>query len=52
LAPAFEAYHTGEYRAAIGFAMRVNIPGYFWVPLTTAAARWDSWVTSTPSRSC
>ncbi|MBA2259895.1 MAG: hypothetical protein H0W18_13445 [Acidobacteria bacterium] len=38
LAPLFHAYHKGDYRAAVGFAMRVNIPGYFWVPATTAAA--------------
>jgi serine/threonine protein kinase/tetratricopeptide (TPR) repeat protein len=38
LPPLFEAYYNGDYRAAIGIAMRVNIPGYFWVPLTTAAA--------------
>jgi tetratricopeptide (TPR) repeat protein len=38
LAPLFHAYHKGDYRAAAGFAMRVNIPGYFWVPAMTAAA--------------
>ena len=38
LAPLFHAYHKGDYRAAADFALRVNIPGYFWVPATTAAA--------------
>jgi non-specific serine/threonine protein kinase len=38
LAPAFNAYHKGDYREAIAVAKRVNIPGYFWVPATTAAA--------------
>jgi tetratricopeptide (TPR) repeat protein len=38
LAPTFHAYHRGEYREAIAVAKRVNIPNYFWVPATTAAA--------------
>ena len=38
LAPAFNAFHKGDYREAIAAAKRVNIPGYFWVPATTAAA--------------
>ena len=38
LAPSFNAYHKGDYREAIAIAKRVNIPGYFWVPATTAAA--------------
>ncbi|MBA2259709.1 MAG: hypothetical protein H0W18_12510, partial [Acidobacteria bacterium] len=38
LAPLFHAYYKGDYQAAVGFAMRVNIPGYFWVPLAAAAA--------------
>jgi TolB-like protein/cytochrome c-type biogenesis protein CcmH/NrfG len=38
LAPLFHAHHKGDYRAAVGFATRINIPGYFWVPLTVAAA--------------
>lgn len=36
--PAFNAYHQGDYREAIAVAKRINIPGYFWVPATTAAA--------------
>jgi tetratricopeptide (TPR) repeat protein len=38
LVPLFNAFRKGDYRAAVDFAMRVNIPGYFWVPATTAAA--------------
>jgi TolB-like protein len=38
MAPAFNAFHKGDYREAIATATRVNIPGYFWVPVTTAAA--------------
>jgi TolB-like protein len=38
LAPLFDAYNRGDYREAIAVARRVNIPGYFWVPVTTAAA--------------
>ena len=38
LAPLFHAHHKGDYRGAVSLAARINIPGYFWVPLTVAAA--------------
>jgi len=38
LAPTFNAYRTRDYRAAIDAALRIQIPNYFWVPLTCAAA--------------
>jgi adenylate cyclase len=38
LAPIFHAHYQGDYRGAASLAMRINIPGYFWVPLTVAAA--------------
>jgi TolB-like protein/Tfp pilus assembly protein PilF len=38
LPPLFHAMHARDYHAAVAFAMRVNIPGYFFVSLTKAAA--------------
>jgi len=38
LAAIFNAYRTRDYRAAIDAALRVQMPGYFWVPATCAAA--------------
>jgi adenylate cyclase len=38
LAGIFNAYRTHDYRAAIDIALRVQMPGYFWVPVTCAAA--------------
>jgi len=38
LATAFNAYRTRDYRAAIDAALRIQMPGYFWIPATCAAA--------------
>jgi len=38
LATIFNAYRTRDYRAAVDAALRVQMPGYFWVPVTCAAA--------------
>jgi adenylate cyclase len=38
LTPLFHAFHRGDDRAAVACARRVNMPGYFWVPFTMAAA--------------
>ena len=38
LPPLFHALHARDYHAAVGFARRVNIPGYFFVSLTKAVA--------------
>ncbi len=35
---AYNAYRTGDYRGALGFALKINIPGYFFTHLITAAA--------------
>lgn len=35
---AYNAYLKGDYRGALGFALNVNIPGYFFTHLLTAAA--------------
>ncbi len=38
LATVFNAYRTRDYRAAIDAALRIQMPGYFWIPATCAAA--------------
>ncbi len=38
LAAVFGAYHKRDYRASVDAASRINIPGYFWGPATSAAA--------------
>jgi TolB-like protein/tetratricopeptide (TPR) repeat protein len=38
LVPLFHAFHRGDDRTAVACARRVNMPGYFWVPLSMAAA--------------
>jgi adenylate cyclase len=38
LTPMFHAYHRCDYRATIDTASRFNMPGYFWVPASQAAA--------------
>ena len=38
LATIFNAYRTRDYRGVIDAALRVQMPGYFWVPVTCAAA--------------
>ncbi len=35
---AYNAYRKGDYRGALGFALKINIPGYFFTHLITAAA--------------
>jgi len=34
----FDAYRKQEYRASVDAALRINMPGYFWGPATSAAA--------------
>jgi len=38
LASVFGTYHKRDYRASADIALRVNMPGYFWGPATSAAA--------------
>ena len=38
LATVFNAYRTGDYRAALDAALRIQMPGYFWDSVTRAAA--------------
>ena len=38
LASIFNAYHERDYHAALNETMRVNIPGYFWTLVMSAAA--------------
>ncbi len=38
LATIFNAYRTRDYRAVIDGALRIQMPGYFWTPVTCAAA--------------
>ena len=38
LAAVFNSYRKREYRASVDAALRINIPGYFWGPVTAAAA--------------
>jgi|GEM_PF-5287181 len=35
---AYNAYRTGDYQGALGFALKINMPGYFFTHLITAAA--------------
>jgi TolB-like protein/cytochrome c-type biogenesis protein CcmH/NrfG len=34
----FNAYREHDYRASVDAALRINMPGYFWGPATSAAA--------------
>ena len=34
----FNAYRKRDYRASADAALRINMPGYFWEPATSAAA--------------
>jgi tetratricopeptide (TPR) repeat protein len=38
LPPLFHAFYKADHRSAVSLALRINIPRYFWVPLTLAAA--------------
>ena len=38
LAAVFDAYRKQDYRASVDAALRINMPGYFWGPATSAAA--------------
>ena len=38
LTSVFNAYRKHDYRASAGAALRINMPGYFWGPATSAAA--------------
>jgi tetratricopeptide (TPR) repeat protein len=38
LASVFNAYRQGDYRASVEGALRINIPGYFWTFVMSAAA--------------
>ena len=38
LTSVFNTYRKHDYRASAGAALRINMPGYFWGPATSAAA--------------
>jgi TolB-like protein/Tfp pilus assembly protein PilF len=38
LTSVFNSYRKRDYRASAGVALRINMPGYFWGPATSAAA--------------
>jgi TolB-like protein/Tfp pilus assembly protein PilF len=38
LAAVFNGYRTRDYRGAVDAALRIQMPGYFWTPITCAAA--------------
>jgi TolB-like protein/Tfp pilus assembly protein PilF len=38
LTSVFNTYRKRDYRASAGAALRINMPGYFWGPATSAAA--------------
>ena len=38
LARVFNSYRKHDYRASVDAALRINMPGYFWGPATSAAA--------------
>jgi TolB-like protein len=38
LATVFNAYRKRDYRTSVDAALRINMPGYFWGPATSAAA--------------
>ncbi len=38
LAKVFNAYRTGDYRATVDSALRIQMPGYFWTSIGLAAA--------------
>lgn len=33
----YDSYRKGDYRGALSFALKINMPGYFYTPAVTAA---------------